>query len=224
MQIILDAISKCNSNEARRNHHTGNNSAAVALEPTQPYATTMPPPPAPPEVNLDHILSCVPYRDLLQDLFGKSTSSPGASASSASLCIPVVTKTYEESFMREPMWEYERPCVMGSNCECNFISTRPAESFVGVEFILPFEASLDASKRPRQMCVLCHRKLVQSLFYDIMYSAAPFHGVIQRYGNICNHAGIFPAPFSVMQSDDTATSATTQVSSLHLFQFICYEK
>ena len=185
-QVILDAISKCNSNDARRHHHTGNN------EPVDPFATT--PQPPPPEVNLDHILSCVPYRDLLQDLFGKSSPSPahgtaGSSASSTT-CVPVVTKTYEESFMREPMWEYERPCVMGSNCECNFISTRPNESFVGVEFILPFEASLDASERSRQMCVLCHRKLVQSLFYDIMYSGAPFHGVIQRYGNICNHAGL----------------------------------
>ncbi len=106
--------------------------------------------------------------------------------------------------MREPMWEYERPCVMGSNCECNYISTRPGESFTGVEFILPFEASLDASERQRQMCVLCHRKLVQSLFYDIMYAGAPFSGVIQRYGNICNHAG---GCFFI----DTETSATMQV-------------
>jgi hypothetical protein len=63
------------------------------------------------------------------------------------------------------------------------------QAFTGVEFILPFEASTDASERRRQMCVLCHRKLVQSLFYDIMYAGAPFSGVIQRYGNICNHAG-----------------------------------
>lgn len=35
------------------------------------------------------------------------------------------------------------------------------------------------------MCVLCHRKLVQSLFYDIIYSGSQCNGVIQRYGNIC---------------------------------------
>lgn len=174
-----------------------------------------------PEINLDHILSCVPYRDMLQDLFGvhgNQSKHEGASAPSP-LHVPVVTKSYEESFMREPMWDYERPCVMGANCECNFISTKPGESFTAVEFTLPSEMAAAAANaqsgddecdnthedsevatkpasdragntlRGRHMCVLCHRKLVQGLFYDIMYSGVPFNGVIQRYGNICNHAG-----------------------------------
>lgn len=35
------------------------------------------------------------------------------------------------------------------------------------------------------MCVLCHRKMVQSLFYDIVYASVPCKAVIQKYGNIC---------------------------------------
>lgn len=130
-----------------------------------------------PAINLDHILSCTPYKDMLRDLFGADAGEGGDDGRGGDPkqrlkvpVIPVVTKAYEESFMREPMWEYERPCVMGSNCECNFIGTRQGEGFVGVEFILPSEACMEASERSRSMCVLCHRRLVQSLFYDIIYA------------------------------------------------------
>jgi hypothetical protein len=119
-QVILDAISKCSSNEARRTMMR--QAETDFLSPPLPCGSPLPP--CHPEVNLDHILSCVPYRDLLRDLFGTGSSS---SSSLAPPPVPVVTKSYEESFMREPMWEYERPCVMGGNCECNYISTRPGE-------------------------------------------------------------------------------------------------
>ena len=47
-------------------------------------------------INLDPILSSLPYKDLVENLFGsKSNCSAGA--------VPVVTKAYEESFMREPI-------------------------------------------------------------------------------------------------------------------------
>lgn len=129
------------------------------------------------KINLDHILSRVPYREMLKDLFG---SNAGYKAPD----IPVVTKAYEESFMRQPMFEHERPCIMGTQCECNFVSTISGEGFIGVEFTLPSDP--DGSSK-RQMCVLCHRKLVQKLFYDIIYTGSPYRGIIQRYGNICNH-------------------------------------
>lgn len=200
-QTILDAIYKCNQHDAKRHltttpareedsvqpHGSEHFSSQIVGGASQQAHTCQ-------EVNLDHILSSVPYREVLQDLFGTSGCN-GREGRGIHSClkppqIPVVTKSYEESFMREPMWDYERPCVMGASCECNFISTRPGEAFTGVEFILPSEVHLDVSERPqRQMCVLCHRKLVQSLFYDIMYSGAPFRGVIQRYGNMCNRAG-----------------------------------
>jgi hypothetical protein len=122
---------------------------------------------------------------MLKDLFGSNAScTRGYRAPS----IPVVSKVYEESYMRQPIYEYERLCVMGANCECNFIGSRPGEGFVGVEFLLPSEASSSSApceaeeelqdstsraqqqQQQQQMCVLCHRKLVQSLFYDIIYS------------------------------------------------------
>lgn len=232
-QLIIDAINKCNLHDAKKKQAASTMEQISAaqrspLDQHTPEVTTggqqqggqtvipstrsdVEVPSVAAEVNLDHILSSVPYRDMLKDFFGSSCSSLHTNRShhragaqpqqlhqqQARLPqIPIVTKSYEESFMREPMWDYERPCVMGSSCECNFISTRPEESFTGVEFILPSEAHLDVSERQqRQMCVLCHRKLVQSLFYDIMYSGAPFRGVIQRYGNICNHAGEFFCKF-----------------------------
>jgi hypothetical protein len=67
--------------------------------------------------------------------------------------------------MREPICASERACVMGTNCECNFIGGGPAHGFISVEFTLPSEDCVQATDQPRQMCVLCHRRLVQSLFY-----------------------------------------------------------
>ena len=156
------------------------------------------------EINLDHILSHAPYRDMLQDLFlyrqAAASSSPGSTTKHAGcnlMSIPIVTRMYEESFMREPMWDHEAACVMGARCECNFISPRACECFTGVQFTLPSDScSMDdpptsPNVQPDSLglCVLCHRKRVQGLFYDIVYSGKPCHGTIQRYGNICNVAG-----------------------------------
>ena len=222
-QAIIDSIRKCNAHDASsslsgaRPFCEGACSSMEESSGEQQFKEG-----CSPEVNLDHILSCVPYKDMLQGLFvehspcsssntrraetipckdrGPLTNTPFPTTartedddeeSSAQFAVPVVAKSYEESFMREPMWDYERPCMMGANCECHFISTAPGESFTGVEFLLPCESAMDCSsrRRERHMCVLCHRKLVQSLFYDIIYSGAPYRGIIQRYGNICNHAG-----------------------------------
>lgn len=126
-------------------------------------------------LNMDHIIARVSsYKSMLQNMFENSSTTASH--------IPVVTKAYEESFMRERVDMNERECVMGAACECNFISK--GDSFVGVEFVLPGEQSSDEV----QMCVLCHRRTVQSLFYDIVYTGVPFKGVIQRYGNIVGQA------------------------------------
>ena len=73
----------------------------------------------------------------------------------------------------------ERACVMKEECECNFINA--SNPFVGVEFLLPDESPADDV----HMCVLCHRRFVQSLFHDIVYSGLEYRGVVQRYGNMC---------------------------------------
>jgi hypothetical protein len=126
-------------------------------------------------LSLDHILSRVPYKTMLEDLFSNnSTSCPNVS---------IVTKLYEESYMREPIDTNERHCIMGDKCECMNLSK--TGGFIAVEFLLPGEKPGDISN----MCVICHRMFVQSLFYDMIYSGKSHRGVIQKYGNICGQSG-----------------------------------
>lgn len=132
-------------------------------------------PATPDELQLDHVLSSIPYQTMLESLFG-GVSGPVPD-------IPLVTKTYEESFMREPCGG-EKPCAMGDRCECMFIDKNAP--FVGVEFLLRGETN--ASKTPK-MCVLCCRRTTQKLFYDICYSGKRVQGLIQHYGNLCNQPG-----------------------------------
>lgn len=128
--------------------------------------------PAVPE--LDSILSRIPYRQILEELFGGETRLQPE--------VPLVTRAYEESFMRSPGKD-ERPCAMGSECECMFID--PQQPFVGTEFLIPSE---EETRQP-QMCVLCCRKVTQQLFHDMLFGGVSFRGVIQRYGNICEQPG-----------------------------------
>lgn len=127
------------------------------------------------DLELDTVLSRIPYNKMLEELFGGEQSLPED--------IPVITRAYEEQFMRECSHPTERPCVMGDACECMFIDT--SLPFVGVEFIVPGEeASLHA-----QMCVVCSRKVTQQLYYDMVCRGISFRAPIQRYGNICEQPG-----------------------------------
>ncbi len=136
--------------------------------------TTTNAPATPDELNLDVILSRVPYKEILENLYGRDeyTAPP----------VPLITRVYEESFMREPT-KGERACASGDLCECNFID--PCMPFTAAEFLLPGE---DYPQHP-QMCVLCCRKVTQKLFYDILFTGKEMHCVIQRYGNICGVPG-----------------------------------
>lgn len=125
-------------------------------------------------LNLSTILSGVAYREILQNLFGCDHHGDGVPPLLDD--IPVVSKAYEEAFMRESMLPSERPCVMGAECEGHFISKE--HRFACTEFLLPGEERTE----PR-MCVLCCRKHTQKLYYDLLYSPSSTHmGVIQRYG------------------------------------------
>ena len=131
-------------------------------------------PAIPEELQLDHILSSVPYQAMLESLFGNVGQVQP---------VPLVTRAYEESFMREPE-QGERACSMGPKCECMFID--PNAPFVGMEFELQEEVGTQSSPK---MCVLCCRKTTQKLFYDACYSGKRIQGLIQRYGNMCNQPG-----------------------------------
>jgi hypothetical protein len=132
-------------------------------------------PATPEELQLDHVLSSVPYRDMLESLFG--------TVSGQAPTLPIITKAYEESFMREAC-PGERQCAMGIKCECMFIDANAP--FIAVEFDLPSD---EANQHTPKLCVLCSRKTTQKLFYDACYSGTRIQGLIQRYGNLCNQPG-----------------------------------
>jgi len=124
---------------------------------------------------LDSIVARQPYVKMMQNLFGAYDESCFHQVEP----IKIVTKAYEEMYMRECVEAGERPCAMGNNCECMFIDSNLP--FVCTEFILPNE---EPQPEP-QLCVLCLRKLTQSMFYDVMYRGGRFNGIIQNHGNIC---------------------------------------
>ena len=132
--------------------------------------------------NFDSILSTVPYQQILQSIFSDEKF--------AARNIPVITRSYEESFMREPLNRNERPCAMGQHCECMRID--PQNQFVGVEFKLPVEETIGP-----HLCVLCSRKMTQKLFYDLMYGDI-YNGYIQRYGVIVNSNGEYKSEYCLI--------------------------
>jgi hypothetical protein len=127
------------------------------------------------ELDFSDVLSHIEYRSVLEGLFGGRGTMTTE--------VPVVTRVYEESFMREPM-AGERKCVMGTSCETMMIDK--SKPFIAVEFQLPGKPS-----DTPQMCVLCSRKHTQRLYYDFLYRATPASctGVIQRYGVLCDIPG-----------------------------------
>jgi hypothetical protein len=128
--------------------------------------------PASHALGLDGIISRLPYKRIIEEVYENWESTPPD--------IPLVTRAYEESFMRECKDSSEKQCVMMNNCECMQIDK--ANRFIGTEFLLPGEAS---GSEPR-MCVLCLRQLTQKLYYDLMFDGRNFRFPIQKYGNICN--------------------------------------
>jgi hypothetical protein len=96
--------------------------------------------------------------------------------------VPVVSRAYEERYMRECKHKDEQQCVSGVKCECMLIDS--SKAFVGVQFQLPDVASSAAG-----MCVLCLRKTTTLLFYQTIYNGERIDAVIQKHGNVCNVAG-----------------------------------
>ena len=124
------------------------------------------------DLDFDHILSQLPYRSILENMFSETDSEP--------VNLPIISKTYEESFMRQAKHD-ENQCVLGNMCECQFIDS--CAPFIGVEFRL-----FNDPPKP-QMCVLCSRRTTQKLFYDMCHTGKSPVGVIQRYGNIFGQPG-----------------------------------
>jgi len=130
-------------------------------------------------IDTESLISRLPYKRMLNDMFGGNLHGPLQNPT-----IPYVTRTYEESFMRERMSSNERECARGAQCECMFIDR--AQPFVGVEFLLPGEST---TARTPHLCVLCCRATTQQLYYDVMFDKFEFQGTIQRFGNIHSQPG-----------------------------------
>ena len=138
----------------------------------------------PSALNLNTILSGVAYREILENLFG---DGEGVSAE-----IPVVSKAYEEAYLRECIGPNERPCVMGIDCEGYHISK--THRFACTELLLPGEGQGDP-----QMCVLCCRKHTQKLYYDVLYNPPAMHmGAIQRYGVVVGVPGEYASTVALI--------------------------
>jgi hypothetical protein len=96
--------------------------------------------------------------------------------------VPIVSRKYEETFMRECMNSSEKSCIFKGQCECMKIDVDNA--FVGVQFELP---TMQSARNG--MCVLCLRKSTHVLFYNILKQGHTSQALIQKYGNICNEPG-----------------------------------
>lgn len=96
--------------------------------------------------------------------------------------IPIISRKYEETFMRECMNASEKACVFKGQCECMKIDAE--NTFVGVQFELP-----NVNSTKHGMCILCLRKSTHMLFYNILKQGHSTQTVIQKYGNICNETG-----------------------------------
>jgi len=125
--------------------------------------------------NLEQIVSSTNYRSVL-----KSEKSEKITYTND---IRFVSKSYEDTYLRQPITNGERKCIRGNECECMYIDrTQP---FIGVEYVLPWENS----KEEIGMCLPCVRAATQILFYDIVHSGASVNGIIQRFYNKHSIAG-----------------------------------
>jgi hypothetical protein len=133
-------------------------------------------------IDLESIVSNIPFLETMQSMFSFDHGSSGK------YTVPIITKDYEEMYMRESFLAEDVDCIMGVNCECMFVDIHMP--FVGTrfwseQFIHDVNKDSCASNK---MCVLCCRKNTQQLFYDLIFSGVRFNGYIQLYGNICGIA------------------------------------
>lgn len=154
-------------------------------------------------LSFDTVLSSMPYRQILNTLFGDSCMPVGS--------VPVVTRRVEESFMRECVLQGERKCVMGQSCECRFIDRD--NMFVGVEFLVGSQTVTNCCP---QMCVLCSRKHTQKLYYDMLFRPPMSHfGLIQRYGVLSGLDGEYSQEYTLVMPPNGPVHAMPYPSPVH---------
>lgn len=100
--------------------------------------------------------------------------------------VPIISKQYEENFMRSCSSSQEKPCISGSECECMFID--PNKPFVCIQFVLP-QSTVTSSG----LCIICLRKITQLLFHKTIFNGLDPKTCIQKHGNICGEVGEYHA-------------------------------
>lgn len=120
-------------------------------------------------IDVQSILNDIPFERLLGSISTTDTMPD----------VPIVSRVYEERFMRESMTPDEKDCIMGHACECMLIDS--SNPFVCTQFVIP-----NISNEHQGMCVLCLRKTTQLLYYKTIYTGMDVKTLIQKYGNICN--------------------------------------
>jgi hypothetical protein len=154
-------------------------------------------------LNFDTILSSVPYRQILDTLFGGMYLPQHD--------VPIIAKKFEENFMRECILQSERKCVMGQECECRFVDRD--NPFVGAEFLVGAQTITNCGP---QMCVLCSRKYTQKLYYDMLFRPPMSHfGVIQRYGVLSGVDGEYSPDFTLVMPPSGPVHVMPYPSPVH---------
>lgn len=92
--------------------------------------------------------------------------------------IPVVTRAYEEAYMRGRLHEGESECAMQAECECMMLD--PKNRFVCVQFEIP----CTTGEFSNNLCIFCLRKITLLLFYEALLKGVPISKPIQKHGNI----------------------------------------
>ena len=128
--------------------------------------------------NLQDIVSATCYKDVLARV---STVDVEFTQE-----IKLVSKAYEDTFLRQPMHATEKPCIRDECCECMFLD--PCQPFVGVRYILPWETT-EAQKQEACFCLPCLRAMTLAMYVDIVHSGRETNAVIQRFANAHSKPG-----------------------------------
>jgi hypothetical protein len=107
--------------------------------------------------------------------------------------VEAVNREYEEEFLREPKTK-ERPCVQGTSCEGNYITTvEPGKGFTLREFLLPSQykeyLQNDILPTNKQLCLMCRRAAVAKLYISFRSDSVNTDSLISDYRNYAGVVG-----------------------------------
>ena len=119
--------------------------------------------------------------------------------------IEVVTRSYEEKYLREPIGN-ERSCVMNENCQGMMLNHITDNKFILREFLLPSEE--EEAKRTgqwpkeRRLCILCKRAEIARAFINIRADGMGVKEniILQDYRNLVNISGEYMLEDCILSS------------------------